>query len=180
MTRALARNPRTTASRVSGHAPCYAVGMSQQCILEATLTPRRVSGAQQQVLLSEQDTELRRMLASVLLDHGYAVFEASSSVQLFDYLWNCRRDAQNWPEPDIVISDLRLPGWTAAELLRTLEYSLIKTPILFITANADDLRAIRGEPCEMVVVLEKPFDMDDLVSHLRRLLTDAGRANARA
>jgi DNA-binding response OmpR family regulator len=145
--------------------------MSQQCILEATLTPRRVSGSQrQQVLLSEQDTELRRMVASVLRDQGYAVFEACNNVQLFDYLWNCRRDAENWPEPDIVISDLRLPGWTAAELLRTLEYSLIKAPILFITANADDLRAIRGETSQTVVVLEKPFDMDDLVRQLQQLL----------
>jgi DNA-binding response OmpR family regulator len=149
--------------------------MSQQWILEATLTPRRVPSSQGQVLLSEQDSELRTLLGSVLREHGYAVFEASNNVQLFDYLWNCRRDAENWPEPDIVISDLRLPGWTAPELLRTLEYSLIKTPILFITANAEDLRAIDGESRNTVVVLEKPFDLDELVRHLAQLVgTKAG------
>jgi DNA-binding response OmpR family regulator len=117
-------------------------------------------------------------LASVLREHGYAVFEASNNVQLFDYLWNCRRDAESWPEPDIVISDLRLPGWTAPELLRTLEYSLIKTPILFITANAEDLHAIRGENRDTVVVLEKPFDMDELARQLTRLVGPAPCATA--
>ena len=146
--------------------------MSQQWILEATLTPRRVLASQRHVLLSEQDAELRSLIGSVLREHGYTVFAASNNVQLFDYLWNCRRDAENWPEPDIVVSDLRLPGWTAAELLRTLEYSLVRAPILFITANADDLRAVRGENRETVVILEKPFDMDELVHRLTELVRE--------
>jgi DNA-binding response OmpR family regulator len=120
--------------------------------------------------VSEQDPELRRLLVSALIDHGFEVFEVSNNGQLFDYLWNCRRDSASWPEPDVVVSDLRLPGWTAVELLRTLEYSLVRTPVLFITANADDLLMIRGENRGVVIVLEKPFDLDELPDQIDRAL----------
>lgn len=70
--------------------------------------------------------------------------------------------------PDMVISDIRMPGKSGLDLMNIIieEYSTI--PILLITAQADIKEAINSVKSGAVNYLEKPIDLeelDEIVSH---------------
>jgi CheY-like chemotaxis protein len=112
------------------------------------------------------------MLVSVLGEDELEVVEASKNSELFEYLYRCERRVE---EPDLVVTDLRLPGWTAPEVLRVLEQFLPGVPVVFISASASDLLAVREEPHDRVLVLPKPFDPDELQSLVHSLLNGESR-----
>lgn len=75
---------------------------------------------------------------------------------------------------DLAVLDLRLPGQTGIEILRSMRAQHMETPVLVLTA-CDDLR-------DKVDVLDsgaddyltKPFEMDELFARVRSLLRRTG------
>jgi DNA-binding NtrC family response regulator len=67
---------------------------------------------------------------------------------------------------DLILTDYELPGRTGGWLLRqaSAEGLLDSTPALVVTAHPDPAEASEFE------ILEKPFDLDDLVTLVRRRL----------
>ena len=90
---------------------------------------------------------------------------------------------QHNPEIDLVILDLMLPGmsgYTVCEMLRS-RGSLV--PVVMLTARTLVEDRIRGFDAGADVYLQKPFDLDELLSVIRSLLSrrgNGGEAPARA
>lgn len=123
-----------------------------------------------QVLLAEDDVELRRLLCDVLRKKGYAVTEAKSGDDLLACLWE--RSHGEVPF-DLIVSDVRMPGLTGLEVLEGLrddfEPSIGETPVIFITAFGD--AAVHEEARQMrAIVFDKPFDVDDLCLYAAEVL----------
>ncbi|MCF8030481.1 MAG: response regulator, partial [Desulfohalobiaceae bacterium] len=68
------------------------------------------NGIQERVLLVEDDQSLKQLLAEELEDEGLSVHTESSAEKAFPLL-------QSW-EPDLVVSDLKLPEADGMELLK--------------------------------------------------------------
>lgn len=70
--------------------------------------------------------------------------------------------------PDLIILDLVLPGKPGEEVLREIreDPALKDVPVMVISASIN-LRAIEDEGA---VLLEKPFDIDDLFTKVTSLL----------
>ncbi|MDP1826449.1 MAG: response regulator [Archangium sp.] len=126
-----------------------------------------------QVLLAEDDAELRRFLCDVLRKKGYAVTEAASGDDLLERLW----ERSHAPAPfDLIVSDVRMPGLTGLEVLDGLrddfEPSIGDTPVIFITAFGD--AEVHEEARDMrAIVFDKPFDVDELCDYAAELLRRA-------
>lgn len=123
------------------------------------------------VLLAEDDGELRRFLAEVLRKRGYQVTEADSGDGLLDRLWERSREWE--PEFDLIVSDVRMPGFTGIEILDGLrdeyEPSIGGTPVIFITAFGDE--EVHQEADRLgAVIFDKPFDVDELCDQAAELL----------
>jgi CheY-like chemotaxis protein len=128
------------------------------------------------VLLADDDPEVRTLLAGALRQHGYRITEASSGTDLLEALW---RRAACKSGFDLIISDVRMPGFTGLEVLKTLrmrgdprdEYrpQLRETPIILITAFGD--AAVHHDAARLgAVVFDKPFEIDDLSAYALRIV----------
>ncbi len=78
-------------------------------------------------------------------------------------------------EPDVLITDVRMPGMSGIALLERLRNSRPELPIIVITAHSDLENAVAAYKGGAFEYLPKPFDIDEAVE----LVQKAARANGR-
>ena len=124
-----------------------------------------------QVLIAENDRELRQLFQHVLTKNGYAVTGVSNGQEVLDAL----RDGYY----DIIISDIMMPVMDGYEMVRTLREADIHIPVLMITAKDafDDMRMgfVSGTDDYMV----KPVNVNEMVLRVGALLRRAQMINER-
>jgi two-component system nitrogen regulation response regulator GlnG len=79
--------------------------------------------------------------------------------------------------PQIVLSDIRMPGQSGFELLRTLHERLPALPVIIMTAYSDLESAVSSFQGGAFEYLPKPFDIDNAVDLVRRALAQSQRKN---
>jgi CheY-like chemotaxis protein len=114
------------------------------------------------VLVAEDDDEMRQILRESLEDVGYRVAEVADGIDLHRRLINPLAPRHHGT-PDIVVSDIRLPGFTGIEILEQLRQSDWLLPVVLITAFGDDETHQEAKRLGAALVLDKPFDVEDLV-----------------
>ena len=121
------------------------------------LRPNRPPRAR--VLLADDDFELRSLLSGELLQAGYSVTEVGSGTDLLDRLASDLIES-NQPQFDLLVSDVRMPGWSGLEVLGGLRRAGLRLPVVLITAFGDP-KTHRTAHKLGAVLLDKPFDLDD-------------------
>jgi len=122
-------------------------------------TPWDISTAdrlgQPAVLLIEDDRDIREMVATLLDMAGFRVYACESA--------ECGLNALREGEFDLILTDYALPRRSGLWLLEHAEdEGLINgTPVLIVTAHSHVEGASRYE------VIQKPFDLDDLIERVR-------------
>ncbi len=111
------------------------------------------------IFLAEDDDEMRLLLYEALVYDGYDVVDLSSGRELFNLL---QRATELRIEPDIVVSDIRMPGMTGLEILKRIREQGSKTPVVLITAFGDEETLNAASRLGATAVFNKPFDIDDL------------------
>ena len=115
-----------------------------------------------QVLLGEDDPELRTLLADMLRRDGHEVTEAKDGAELLEHVAGTLHDSGELEAVDLIVSDIRMPGWTGMEILENLRHVGCWAPVILITAFGDqDTHEMAGR-LGAVAVFDKPFDVDDL------------------
>jgi DNA-binding response OmpR family regulator len=126
------------------------------------------------LLLAEDDLELRKLLADVLRSDGHEVSEARDGNELLEMLSGPPRGLAQEPFA-LVISDVRMPGMTAFDVLSRVQRALIDTPVILITAFGDQTTHLRAQRLGASRVFDKPFDFDDLRAAVHELLCQPRR-----
>ena len=90
-----------------------------------------------QVLLAEDDTEVRRLLAQALERDGYDVIAVSNGATLLRLLDLARSPLSRSELPDLIISDVRMPEVGGLEVLAKLQQVQSAPPVILITAFGD-------------------------------------------
>ena len=116
------------------------------------------------VLVIEDDANILLSLEFVLEREGYEVRSATSGSE---GLAAMRRD-----RPDLVILDLMLPDLSGYEVCQQArrEPELADTPILVLTARAQDAERQKGLQSGASEYVTKPFRVADLVDRVDRLV----------
>ena len=114
------------------------------------------------LLLIEDDTEMRRMLAAALRRDGHVVVEAANGDDALDWLGPGVLDGDVERVPDLVVSDIRLPYFTGLEILESLQVSARRIPVILITGFPDRETYEQASQLGAACVLEKPFDLGEL------------------
>lgn len=121
------------------------------------------------ILVVEDDQEMRRLLATVVRGLGGDVVESADGDAATDYLRSAFTNGRVG-RPDLVISDVRLPGASGLEVLASLRRLDGVTPFVIITAFGDDDTHHKAYRLGAAAVLDKPFDLDELRQVIRRLV----------
>lgn len=110
---------------------------------------------------------MRELIAARLTQEGIRVVEVDDGFELRDYLEACRPGG-DVPEPDVVVSDIRMPGEDGPEAL--LHSHFHHAPVVLIGAIiTPEVRAYAAR-IGVVAIFEKPFALKDLADAIRRLV----------
>jgi two-component system nitrogen regulation response regulator GlnG len=117
------------------------------------------------VWLVDDDASIRWVLERALRNDGMAprAFEAAEGA--LDAL---RRDT-----PDVLITDIRMPGASGLELLRRIRDARPALPVIVMTAHSDLGSAVSAYEGGAFEYLPKPFDIDQAVALVRRAASGA-------
>jgi len=118
-----------------------------------------------QVLVVEDDGELRELLARLLGDEGYLVDTAPDGQAGLHRALTRRYDA--------MIIDRGLPGVEGLDLIGRLRRQGIATPVLVLTAYGAVADRVAGLDAGAEDYLVKPFEVDELLARVRALIRRA-------
>lgn len=119
------------------------------------------------VLVADDDDEMRRMLAQALRWRGVEVLEATDGLDL----WR-RFSAERSKGLHAVVTDVRMPGMSGLDALKAIRKVDPNIPVVVITAFGDYQTHHRAKALGGVVI-DKPFDVDDLVASVEALVDEA-------
>jgi CheY-like chemotaxis protein len=111
------------------------------------------------VLIAEDDHEMRKLLAQIIRAEGHTVIEAADGHRLLALLQSMVVSPET-SMPDLIVSDIRMPGYTGLDLLAAVREADIDIPVMLITAFGD--AKTHTEAFELgAAILDKPFSLDD-------------------
>lgn len=113
-----------------------------------------------QILVIDDDREMRSLLRDFFSELGYAVSEYSSASQAISQMQNDH--GMEASDIDLIISDINMPGMSGLEFTENFKRINAKVPIILITAFGSietAIDSIRKGAFDYVV---KPFKLDEL------------------
>ncbi|HET6837492.1 MAG TPA: PAS domain-containing protein [Gemmatimonadales bacterium] len=126
----------------------------------------KVRGAGEQILVVEDDPQVRAIARRALQEAGYAVYEAITGLAASNFLTS---------HPgliDVVVSDVVMPGVNGRELADQLRVTHPDLPILFMSGYPGTDIERRGLKIDQTTFIEKPFTPDALVAAVSGAIAD--------
>jgi PAS domain S-box-containing protein len=125
----------------------------------------RIRGAGEQILVVEDDPQVRAIVRRALQAAGYAVYEAITGLAAINFM------AAHPGEIDLVVSDVVMPGVNGRELAEQLRIAHPELPILFMSGYPGAEIERRGLNVTRASFIHKPFTHDALVTAVDRALS---------
>lgn len=122
--------------------------------------PRQAS-----VWIADDDDSIRWVLEKTLTQAGIHNVSFDSADQLLNDIAH--------EQPDVVISDIRMPGTDGLALLQHINEHFPNLPVIITTAHSDLDSAVASYQQGAFEYLPKPFDLDEVVATTQRALDHA-------
>src|SRR5205085_2510436 len=113
------------------------------------------------ILVVDDEPQIRRVLRSTLSTQGYVIMEAKTGEEALEWMRKER--------PDLVLLDINMPGMGGIEACREIRRAS-DMPIIMLTvrnAEKDKVRALDAGADDYVV---KPFGIEELLARIRAAL----------
>ena len=114
------------------------------------------------ILVVDDDDPVRVMLGRLLRTQGYTVIQATSAAE-------ARRSVEQL-RPDLVISDIVMPGESGIELRRELATCWPGLPVILISGYSTDGPAEFAARTRDTLFVQKPFAAEQLLGLVERTL----------
>ncbi len=119
------------------------------------------------VWIVDDDRSIRWVIEKALSREGIAFNSFSSAQEALDAL--------SGGAPEVLVSDIRMPGLSGLELLQTVKQRHPAVPVIVMTAYSDLDSAVAAFQGGAYEYLPKPFDVDQAVDLIRRALDESRR-----
>jgi len=122
------------------------------------------------VWIVDDDRSIRWVFEKALGREGIAFSSFASASEALDALAS--------GAPQVLVSDIRMPGPSGIELLQTVKEKHPAVPVIVMTAYSDLDSAVAAFQGGAYEYLPKPFDVDQAVGLIRRALEESLREQA--
>lgn len=150
--------------RIPGYREVAATGVGQHAQFEHTSLDI-VDQSGYTILIVDDEASNIHILLNILRRHHYNVITAFSANEAMDKM-------EQYPNVDLVILDVMMPGISGIELCRTLRvrYSILDLPILFATVKDAPTDIALGFRAGANDYITKPFDGETLIARIQTLI----------
>ncbi len=124
------------------------------------------------VWIIDDDRSIRWVFEKALTREGIA-FESFASAE-------AAQQALGKSEPQVIVSDIRMPGESGLDLLQQMKEQHPKVPVIIMTAYSDLDSAVAAFQGGAFEYLPKPFDVDHAIELVRRALAESVRGDPEA
>lgn len=114
------------------------------------------------ILIVDDDINLCKVLSEELSEVGYDVNYVNNGFEALDFLGK--------KEVDLMLLDLKMPGIDGFEVLKQMEHRNLRAKVIVLTAYADVKSAIDSAKMGANDFLSKPYDFDELLITIRKVL----------
>jgi two-component system nitrogen regulation response regulator GlnG len=125
-----------------------------------------------EIWIAEDDRSLRWVMEKAIRREDIQVKSFENAEDLLEAL---EKD-----QPEIIISDIRMPGMDGLELLQRIHADHPEMPIIITTAHSDLDSAVSAYQSGAFEYLPKPFDLEELVDVARRGISFANEQKVSA
>ena len=122
------------------------------------------------IWIVDDDRSIRWVLEKALAREGMTFNSFASATEALEAL---REDS-----PEVLVSDVRMPGPSGIELLQRMKEKHPNVPVIVMTAYSDLESAVAAFQGGAYEYLPKPFDIDQAVELIRRALSESRREQA--
>lgn len=131
-----------------------------------------VTDKNKRILVIEDEAHIAEGLKLNLSLQGYRVRTASSGTA----------GLQEWKawQPDLIVLDIMLPGIDGFSVLQSIRLEDEEIPILILSAKSASRDKIKGLTFGVDDYLTKPFNLEEFILRVERLLARAGRTTRAA
>jgi len=119
------------------------------------------------VWIIDDDKSIRWVFEKALTREGISHKAFGTAQEALDFLGEER--------PQVVVSDIRMPGLSGLEFMQQLKERLPSTPVIIMTAYSDLESAVAAFQGGAFEYLPKPFDVDHAVELVRRAIEESRR-----
>ena len=118
------------------------------------------------ILVIEDDAHIAEGLQLNLSLQGYEVVRAADGPS----------GLQKWKEnrPDLIVLDIMLPGIDGLSILQSIRLEDERLPVLILSAKAASDDIVKGLSCGVDDYLAKPFNLEEFLLRVERLIKRAG------
>ncbi len=124
------------------------------------------------VWIVDDDRSIRWVIEKALTREGIAYSSFSTAQEALDALSD--------DTPEVLVSDIRMPGRSGLELLQAVKQRYPAVPVIVMTAYSDLDSAVAAFQGGAYEYLPKPFDVDQAVGLIRRALDEKRRESEAA
>ena len=124
----------------------------------------------EQVWILDDDSSIRWVLEKALAGANISVASFDSANNLLIAL--------DHSQPEIIISDIRMPEIDGMTLLGKINNQFPQIPVIIMTAHSDLDSAVNAYQNGAFEYLPKPFDVDEALLLTKRALTHSREQNA--
>ncbi len=123
------------------------------------------------VLVVDDEPQIRRVLRLALTSQGFDLRVAADGESALDTL-------RDWP-PDLVVTDLSMPGVNGLELCRRIRQTSA-VPIIVLSVKGEERTKVAALDAGADDYVTKPFGMDELLARVRAVFRRAPADSAHA
>lgn len=115
---------------------------------------------QSRILIIDDTPETLRLLASTLIEQGYAVDQLPSGASALDYVRH--------HQPDLILLDVMMPGIDGYEVCERLKLDskTCQIPVLFLSAIVDSPNKVKAFELGGVDYVTKPFQLEEVLARV--------------
>ena len=120
------------------------------------------------IWIADDDEAIRMVLEEGLKSAGLEIVTFADGESLIDAL--------SEDKPDLIISDIKMPGMHGYDLLKHIKNNYEKLPVIIMTAFTDMQAAIDAYGGGAFEYIPKPFDLEEAISTVKKALEEQNEA----